>query len=143
MDSVTGRVENNSVGLFLNGIENLENISGKERAVGQTIPFGIDFGGLDGLFHYLDADHFFGRGCHELGYGSGSAVEVIDNSFFFSCHCPFGKILPGRIIEDFRPVAVGLEKGKRCYFKTKPQQFLRKEILSVQDFRTLVCNDIR
>src|SRR5699024_10486988 len=85
----------------------------------------------------LDADHFFGYLCRDLGDGTCSAVQV-KNNFVLR----ISDIFPCSLIQYLGPQRIRLEKGERCNLEFQSQKFLVKVVLSVQDFCSFIFHRV-
>ena len=53
-------------------------VAGIEQRVLDTINLAVDFGILNGLWHVFNANDLSGLFCHEVGNGTRSCIEVVD-----------------------------------------------------------------
>ena len=83
VDAGAGRVQDNDIGPSVGGdkgvVQHVFHVSGKELAVGDPIGIGIGPGIFDGFRNILNAKYFSSFPAHELGYGAGAGIEVIDH----------------------------------------------------------------
>ena len=83
MDAGAGRIQNDHVGFAVPGderfVQDIFHVSGKERAVGDSVGLCILPGVFDGFRNILDPNHFTRFCAHELGDGARSGVKVVNH----------------------------------------------------------------
>ena len=126
MYPIPGRVQHNKVRLVFQLIDHLQHIPCDKFTVIKPIETGIFPGSLHGFFDDLHTDHLLCHRRQHLGNGPGSAVQVKDDLVLRLSY-----ILPGSLIQHFRPQSISLEERKRRNLKFQPKDFLIEKVLPV------------
>ena len=76
VDSIAWGIQDDHVGLLSDVVQDFQDVTGDETAVGEAVQGGVYFGSFYGFFHNFHANHFFRYGSKKLGNGSGAALEI-------------------------------------------------------------------